>query len=57
MSSMLITEQEAAWLRAYIDEAAFTDLHWVTSIPGFNGIFCECVFCLSFLRKNITMFV
>lgn len=47
MSSLFIAEQEASWLRFYIDEPAFTDLHWVTSIPGLNGIFCN--FFMSFI--------
>lgn len=27
--SLLISEQEAYWLRFFVDQPAFTDLHWV----------------------------
>lgn len=29
---LLFSEEEAKWLRLYIDEPAYTDLHWVLAI-------------------------
>jgi hypothetical protein len=29
--SFVITEEEAGWLRNFVDEPSFTDLHWVSS--------------------------
>lgn len=49
---MFIAEQEASWLRAYIDEPSFTDLHWVTSVPGRNGIFFVILFFFCFYTEE-----
>ncbi|XP_024984883.1 peroxisomal acyl-coenzyme A oxidase 1-like isoform X2 [Cynara cardunculus var. scolymus] len=32
-----LTEEEAKWLRLYIDEPAYTDLHWGMFIPAIEG--------------------
>ena len=32
-----LSEQEASWLRFYIDEPAFTDLHWGMFVPAIKG--------------------
>ncbi|KAI3792933.1 hypothetical protein L2E82_06826 [Cichorium intybus] len=32
-----LSEEEAKWLRLYIDEPAFTDLHWGMFIPAIEG--------------------
>ncbi|KAI7749687.1 hypothetical protein M8C21_010081, partial [Ambrosia artemisiifolia] len=34
---LLISEEEAKWLRLYIDEPAYTDLHWGMFIPAIEG--------------------
>lgn len=31
------SEEEAKWLRLYIDEPAYTDLHWGMFIPAIEG--------------------
>ncbi|KAL4570945.1 hypothetical protein LXL04_026610 [Taraxacum kok-saghyz] len=35
--SLGLSEEEAKWLRLYIDEPAFTDLHWGMFIPAIEG--------------------
>ncbi|XP_071705869.1 peroxisomal acyl-coenzyme A oxidase 1-like [Rutidosis leptorrhynchoides] len=32
-----LSEEEAKWLRLYVDEPAFTDLHWGMFIPAIEG--------------------
>lgn len=46
ISSLLIAEEEARWLRFYMDEPCFTDLHWVTSISVLNGMFSNFIICI-----------
>lgn len=35
--NLRLSEEEAKWLRLYIDEPAFTDLHWGMFIPAIEG--------------------
>lgn len=37
-SRKFISEEEASKLRFYVDEPAYTDLHWVCLIPCLDGI-------------------
>ena len=45
LESVIITDEEASRLRFYVDEPAFTDLHWVCSI--------RCLDCIIFIVYHV----